>query len=56
MDTYRVKLPKADVEALRRLARHRSFLNDANVTWQQLLRESIGRMLAAEQVPEGRAS
>lgn len=54
METYRIKLPPSDVEALKQLARQRSFLKSCDVSWQAMLRESVSRMLAAETLPGAR--
>lgn len=50
MDTFRLRLPKQDVEGLRRLARSESQRLQCDIGWCEIVRGAI-RKMATEQTP-----
>lgn len=52
MDTFRLRLPKEDVEGLRRLARTESQRLQRDIGWCVLLRDAVKKMVT-EQKPIG---
>lgn len=52
MTTFRIRLPKHDVEEVRRLARSESYRLGTDICWTVLLRRALKKM-ATEQAPIG---